>query len=176
MTIGVDQIFIKVNGTAIEETTMDALLDAEISTSLGLPGMFILRFKDPELKLIDDNKFPLGDPVQVEIDSRSEGSKTLIIKGEITAIEPDFQEGQNAILTVRGYDKSHRLNRGTKSRVFVNSKDSDIVQTIANGGGLSPAADTTAEVHEHVYQDNQSDLAFLHMLPPQARVEMWAEV
>jgi phage protein D/phage baseplate assembly protein gpV len=175
MTVYVDQIFIKVNGTLIDEPTMNALLDAEISTSLGLPAMFILRFADPSLELVDTNKFPLGKPVEIEIKSRGTESTATVIKGEITAIEPEFRDGGDAILTVRGYDKSHRLNRGTKTEAFINVKDSDIATEIAGNVGLSPQVDTTSEVHDHVYQDNQSDLAFLHMLAQRNGFEVFVD-
>jgi uncharacterized protein len=84
-----------------------------------------------------------------------------LIKGEITALEPVFGEGMVAELVVRGFDKSHRLYRETKSRAFLNKKDSDLAQEIAQAVGLSVQVDATSTVYDHIYQHNQSDLAFL---------------
>jgi phage protein D/phage baseplate assembly protein gpV len=67
----------------------------------------------------------------------------------------------NAQLVVRGYDKSHRLFRETKSKAFLNKKDSDLASEIAQSVGLQAEVDTTSTVYDHIFQHNQSDLEFL---------------
>jgi phage protein D len=63
--------------------------------------------------------------------------------------------------TIRGYDKSHRLHRGKKA-VFANSTDSDIVKKIADDDQLDFDVEATSAVHDHVFQDNQTDMEFVH--------------
>jgi len=66
-----------------------------------------------------------------------------------------------AELVVRGYDVSHRLYRETRSRAFLNKKDSDLASEIAQAAGLQAQVDSTSTVYDHVYQHNQTDLEFL---------------
>jgi phage protein D len=161
----VPQIAIKVNGVDLTEDVMNVLYEAEIETTLDLPSMFTLRFYDDDnLTLTDGSKLKVGLSVQIDLVDVEATTETFVtvMKGEITAMEPEFTEDMQILLTVRGYDKGHRLNRGAKTRVFVNSKDSDIMQKIASEAGLSAQIDATTEVFEHVFQDDQSDFAFIH--------------
>lgn len=158
--VRLDQISIKVNGSQIPHELMDVLEDVEVDTSLYLPDMFILTFHDDELRWMDQGLFQLGATVLIEM-SMEERQQQRVMEGEVTAIEPRFSDNQTVKLVVRGYDKTHRLNRGTKSRVFVQVTEGDIVSQIAREAGLSADVDVTSEVYEHVFQHNQTDLAFL---------------
>jgi len=64
-------------------------------------------------------------------------------------------------LVISGYDKSHRLHRGKKTRVFVQMSDSAIVQKIASECKLTNDIDRTSPNHEHVFQDYQTDMEFI---------------
>jgi phage protein D len=66
-------------------------------------------------------------------------------------------------LTVRGFDRLHRLMRGRKSRTFVKQKDSDIVSKIVQDAGLTADATDSRVTYEHVYQHNQTDWEFLRV-------------
>lgn len=161
----VPQLAVKVNGSDLAPSIMNTLYEAEVETTLDLPSMFVLRFFDDEtLTLTDGTALAVGSTVQIDLVDVEATTETFItvMKGEITAMEPEFTEDMQLLLTVRGYDKGHRLNRGAKTRVFVNSKDSDIVTKIASEAGLSPQIDATTEVFEHIFQDDQSDFAFVH--------------
>ena len=162
----VQQPNIKINGTLLDSAKMDRLIELEVNTTLGVPAMFMARFHDPDLSLIDGytSSFPLGGSVEISIEVAETGEFATLFKGEITAIEPDFGTGINAELIVRGYDKSHRLNRAVTSKVFVEVTDSDVMTQLINSAGLSPTVDSTTTVHKHIFQDNQTDLAFLHKL------------
>jgi uncharacterized protein involved in type VI secretion and phage assembly len=156
---------IKVDGANLPVETMNMLLDLEINTTLGVPSMFVLRFSDDtDLSLSNGSDFDLGKEVEIEMPDTDEETSVAIMKGEITAIEPDFTEEMITILTIRGYDKSHRLNRETITKSFIDMKDSDIVGELAGNAGLSADTEDTSTVRTIVHQDNQTDLAFLHML------------
>ncbi|MEO8609187.1 MAG: VgrG-related protein [Chloroflexota bacterium] len=161
----VPQIAIKVNGSDLSLKIMNDLYEAEVETTLDLPSMFVLRFYDDDnLTLTDGTTLAVGASVQIDLVDVEAEVETFItvMKGEITALEPEFTEDMQLLLTVRGYDKGHRLNRGAKTRVFVNSKDSDIVTKIASEASLTPSVDATTEVFEHLFQDDQTDFAFIH--------------
>ena len=109
---------VKIGGQNIAEDLYDALEEIVVDTRLNLPGMFTLRFHDPQLKWVDDASLEIGKEVEIsaapaeESGSEASTSAVIVIKGEITALEPDFPADGKTSLVVRGYDKMHRLHRG----------------------------------------------------------------
>src|SRR5512138_2960948 len=154
------QIYLTVDGHEIKSPEIDALIEVVVDQHSHLPDMFTIRLHDQDLKLIDSGVFDLTKPVKIEAD-KPNGDKVTLIDGEITALEPEFGDGTIAILVVRGYDKSHRLYRETKSAAYLNKKDSDLAEDIARAHGLDVKTDKTTTVYDHIYQNNISDLSFL---------------
>jgi phage protein D/phage baseplate assembly protein gpV len=154
------QIFIKVGGSDISTDLMNALREVVVDSSLQLPSMFTLSFYDPQLKWVDDAQFDLGK--EVEISAKAlDNTQGVLIKGEITALEPSFSAVGDTRLVVRGYDKGHRLHRGKKTRTFLKMKDSDLVSTIAGEVGLSAQADASTVTYDYILQNNQTNMEFL---------------
>lgn len=154
------QCTIKVEGTALTDEEQNLVVETIVDQHTHLPHMFTIRMYDPGMEMLDSKKFDLAK--QIEITGTTEsGTVVKLIKGEITALEPEFQEGTVFVLVIRGYDKSHRLFRESKSQAFLNIKDSDLASQFAGEAGLSVQVDATSTVYEHLYQDNQTDLAFL---------------
>jgi phage protein D/phage baseplate assembly protein gpV len=154
------QVKIKVDGSDIQQNVMDTLASLSVDQHSHLPGMFLLRFLDPGLELLNKGPFDLIKEVEV-LAQKADGTPVSLIKGEITALEPQYGEGMIAELLIRGYDKSHRLYRESKSKAFLNIKDSDLAGQIAGNAGLSSQIDATTTIYEHLYQHNQTDLEFL---------------
>jgi phage protein D/phage baseplate assembly protein gpV len=159
-TIVASQITIKVDGAEIQRRVLDSVLEVMVDQNTQLPWMFTLRINDPNLTIIDEGPFDLTKEVEIEAQNEDR-IRFKLIKGEITSLEPRYNEGMTVELLVRGYDKSHRLYREKKSKSFLNIKDSDLASQIAGNAGLSAEVDTTSTVYEHLYQHNQSDLEFL---------------
>lgn len=153
-------LFPSIEGSAVDANVMQHLMEAVVDQHSHMPDMFMLRFHDPDLKLLDDGPFDLTKKVKIEA-SHADGSKVLLMEGEITGIEPQFEEDKPAEFVVRGFDTSHRLYREIKSVSYLNKKDSDLASEIAQKAGLQAKVDVTQTVYEHIYQHNQSDLAFL---------------
>ena len=170
----IDQVNIKVDGSLIPESMVNNLIEVVVDTTLYLPAMFMMRFHDDELSAVDGNTFKAGASVEIQLSER-DGDKKRVIVGEITAIEPEFMEDLSVALTIRGYDRSHRLNRGTKTKVFVQMSDSDIVQQIGSGAGLQMDVESTSQAHEHVFQHNQTDLEFLHQRAQRNGYELFVD-
>lgn len=154
------QIKIKIDGSEVQPDVMANVLNLVVDQHVYLPDMFTIRVQDPDFELIDNGPFDLTKEIEISAENQ-EGASFDLIKGEITAIEPDFQEGMLARLVVRGYDKSHRLYRETKSRAHINKKDSDLAEEIGQAAGLQTEVESTSLVYDHIYQDNQTDLSFL---------------
>ena len=162
-----DHFNIKVNGAILPIEVMDNVVDIVVDHSLDVPSMATMTFHDDEIELIDQDKFPLGATLEIQLtpphETEGSFSFTTVFKGEITGISPNFQGGtsNHVELVVLAYDKSHRLHRETKTKVWLNKKDSDIAQAIAGEAGLSPQIEATSEVFKHVYQDALTDMEFL---------------
>jgi phage protein D/phage baseplate assembly protein gpV len=154
------QIGIKIDGNDVQSDVMDKLASAAIDQHTFLPGMFTLRFYDSDLSLMDSGPFNLTKEVEISA-AGADNEWVTLIKGEITALEPEFGDNMIPEFVVRGYDPTHRLYRETRSKAYLNVKDSDIAQEIAGRIGLSTEIETTRTVYDHVFQSNQSDLAFL---------------
>jgi phage protein D len=156
----ISEIYIKLNGQELQKPVMVHLIEVVVDQHCHLPGMFTIRLHDPEMKLLDEGPFDLTKEIEIAAQKPGAG-KVVLMQGEITALEPSFQEGMIVQLIVRGYDKSHRLYRETRSRTFLNKKDSDIAGEMAQAAGLQADIETTSTVYDHIYQHNQSDLVFL---------------
>lgn len=156
-----DHILIKVDGNDLPAKIMDDLLEVTVESSLRLPDMFTIHVHDEQLKWVDEGPFGLGKEVEIGAVKEESGSSLVLIKGEITAIEPDFGEGTKATLLVRGYDRSHRLHRGTYSKAYLQVTDSDLASRIAQEAGLKADVESTSEVYDHVLQHNQTPMEFL---------------
>jgi phage protein D len=86
----------------------------------------------------------------------------VIFKGEVVGIEPVFDSGSESRVTLRAFNKLHRLTRGRKSRTYEKMTDSDMVSRIAGDHSLSPNSKGDVKItYDHVYQHNQTDLEFL---------------
>lgn len=128
------------------------------------PGMFTLTLVgwdglEMKVKWMDDDLFKEGNAVELQIGYT--GKLQFMFKGEITGLEPVFENRRPPTLTVRGYDRRHRLMRKRKTRSFLNMKDSDIASQIAADAGLRPDVKDTRVTLEYVLQHNQTDLEFL---------------
>jgi len=156
----VSRIFIDLDGSEVQRPIMQKLIELVVDQHSHLPDMFTIRFRDPGLELLDDGPFDLTKEVEIKA-AKQDGEQVTLIKGEITAIEPVFNEGMIMEFMVRGYDPSHRLYREAKSQAFLNVKDSDLAEEIARGANLLSEVDPTSTVYDHVFQPNQNDLSFL---------------
>ncbi|MGB3714975.1 MAG: VgrG-related protein [Candidatus Promineifilaceae bacterium] len=168
----ISQIFIEVNGSALDNEIYSQVQDVMVDQHAHLPDMFTITIHDEmdqrtrKFAITDGDTFKLGQKIKIKAEQyddvvRPSGQKLTLFEGEVTALEPHFNSAMIAELTVRGYDKSHRGYRETKSKAYINSKDTDLAQAVADASGLSAQADSTSTVHKHIFQNNQSDLAFL---------------
>lgn len=156
---------VKIGGAILDDDTIAKIFDIEVSLSFNVPSMFTLRFEDDDLELLGNNKVSLGDEVEIQLANDDEtDSLAVVFTGEVTAIEPSYETGFRTVLIVRGYDFSHRLTHGTYIRTFQNSKDSDIVSTMAGEVGLTASVEATTTVYDYVMQYNQTNMAFLRQL------------
>ena len=156
-----DHFYIKIQNQKLPTEALADLIEVSVDSSLHIPDMFTILLHDEDLIWIDDPIFGLGNEVEISAVPAEGGQSQVLIKGEITALEPDFNPGTQATLLVRGYDRSHRLHRGTHSQSYQQVSDSDLVQQIGQEAGLKVKAEQTAHTYDHILQHNQSHWVFL---------------
>ena len=155
---------IQINGSDLPFKAMADVITVAVHQDVAAPGMFTLRLLTWDITAIkmtwvDDALFAEGNEVEIQM-GYVDDLQTLMI-GEITGLEPEFCAAEVPLLTVRGYDRRHRLLRGRKTRSFTQVKDSDIASQIATATGLSAQATDTGVTLDYVLQHNQTDLEFL---------------
>jgi uncharacterized protein len=155
---------LKINGAALPLTAVADLIGVSVLDDVDAMGMFTFSLscvntKEMKVKWIDDELFREGNPVEIEMGYRD--NRRVLFSGEITGLEPTFPETGPPTLSVRGYDRRHRLMRERKTRSYLNVKDSDIASQLAGVAGLKPEIEDTKVVLPYVLQHNQTDLEFL---------------
>jgi uncharacterized protein involved in type VI secretion and phage assembly len=192
-----DDIIISVDGRQQSDLELD-LVETVVDTNLFLPAMFSITLKDEldpntgKLKYIDADTFKVGAEVKIEIETdeipdEPYAVKATLIIGEITAMEPSFSAEGIPLLQIRGYDRSHRLTRGKKTRTYGDANprgsgitEDKIIKTIVGetegitGSQIDTSGLNTIK-HHYVMQYNQTDLEFLwsraHLVGYQVYVE-----
>ena len=155
---------IAIDGTPLSRVAVSHVLAVTVDDDVGLPRMcsFDLAGSDDQKSptpWVDEELFAIGAAVEVKLGYP--GALQTVFKGEIVALEPDFGLDHLPNLTVRGYDRLHRLQRGRKTRTFTQQKDSDAAAQIASEAGLTSQAVDSGVTHEYLVQANQSDFEFL---------------
>jgi len=105
----------------------------------------------------------IGEPL--EIHASIQGTDAVIFKGEVASVAPVFDTSTGSAVTIRAFNRLHRLTRAQKSRTFENQSDADIASLIAaeNGLAFGPSGPEAFTKYDHVYQENQTDLEFLRL-------------
>jgi phage protein D len=155
---------VEIDGTSLSPEVEVLLEHVVVDFHLHTTDMFEVMFRDAEKQVLSQTKLKIASKVKISAPPLGGTTPEVLISGEVTSIEGEYDStGSRAI--VRGYDQSHRLHTGTKSRTFLRTKDSDIAQTVASDHQLQGGTiDDTKIVHDHVYQHNQSDWEFLWQL------------
>lgn len=167
-----------INGRPLGGPVRSCVDAVTVDQRVDLPGMFTLDLSASEaaagsMSWFDDDTFAVGHAVEIKMGNGGE-LKTLM-KGEITALEPTFISARPPSLTVRGYDRAHRLQKGRRTHTYSDQKDSEIAERIASKAGLAADSADSGVRHEYIFQDNQSDLEFLQERARAIHYEVFVE-
>lgn len=170
------EITLEIEGQAAPQELMNDLLQVTVEESLHLPGMFTLVINNPYTPGQEEGKFwqhedlfAIGHEIKLKFKSSTTESQEFdeevendILEGEVTAIEAHFTSGSQAPIIIRGYDVSHRLNRGRFNRSFQNMTDADVVNKVIGEVGISAGTiDSSGAPHDYIFQENQTNMEFL---------------
>jgi uncharacterized protein involved in type VI secretion and phage assembly len=152
---------IEIAGTPVPPEIDELIEQVVVDDSRTLPDMFMLRFRDPQHTVLANAGLTLGVKVKIFGGPVGGEAKILLISGEVTGLEAEIDETGTHVVA-RGYDITHRLQRGRNTRTFVDTSEGDIVRRIAGQAGidLGEIEDPPA-THALVSQANQSDYDFL---------------
>jgi len=156
-------IKVEVDGQPLGGAAETALVRIVVDDHLHLPDTFELTFQETaDMKVADAAHLRVGSAVKISTSALGDGTTSLLISGEVTALEGVYREGKAPVLVARGYDHAHRLSRGRGSATFQNVKFSDVARRIASTAGLQTGTiDDSGRVHAHVGQTGQTDWEFL---------------
>jgi phage protein D/phage baseplate assembly protein gpV len=144
-------------GLDVEPLVEQVIVDNDVQ----FPDAFLIVFNDRDHDVLDQARISIGSKVEIKGTSLRSQQSELLISGEVTSLGAEYHSGASRIM-VRGYDRSHRLQRGTRTQTYLGQKDSDIAQVVAGLAGLDIGTiDDSGEVHKWVAQLNQSDWEFL---------------
>src|SRR5215831_15815219 len=156
----ISHFYIEVQGmdSSVAVELMADMIEASVESSLHLPDVATVILHDTKLRWVDDSNLEPGKGLKIS--AKANQGEHPIFDGEIIEIEPDFRvAGQR--LVVRAFDRLHRLARGRHVRSFLNVSDGDLVQKVAREVGLQAKTGPATEVHPYVFQNNETNLAFL---------------
>jgi phage protein D/phage baseplate assembly protein gpV len=172
--------WIKVNGQDLPPAVFGRVTEVTIDQDLVLPDAFRITLHDVEdsgngkqtrFPTANGNLFEVGQEVEIGLGREEKPHSNL--KGEVTAIDLEARSDGLPILTIRGYDKAHRLNRIKRTRSFENHTYSDIVTTVAQENGLTGKVEATDVVYDYFAQDGQTDWEFLRGLARKTGFEVF---
>lgn len=156
--------------TCGQEVDPNHLVSFVVDQDLGQPDMCAVTIRNEENRY--STQINLGDNVEVKVGD----SDTTIFTGEVVGLEPVYKASGENTVTVRAFNRLHRLLRGRKSKTFLDQSDQDIATAIAGEHNLSPQAGSSPKItHKHVYQHNQTDLEFLRVRAARLGFDVWVE-
>jgi len=154
-----------INGSPLSVEQESHVVDVMVDLDGEIPSMFSITLTGSASRaddlgwLDDDQLFALGNEVDIRLGYAND--LATVIVGELTGLEPEFACDRPPSLTLRGYDRRHRLQRGRHTRTFTQLKDSDIASQMASEVGLTAEVQDSQVTHDYLLQTNQTNLAFL---------------
>lgn len=163
---------VKLDGRPLDPVVAAQLLEVRVDLHLRLPDRCSLRITDPGLELIDQASFPFGGALVVAFTGPDDSGAESLFDGQVASLEPEFDQNE-AVLVVRAYDRSHRLNRTRRTDAYQQMSYTDIARKIAGANGLSGGTiDSTGGPLAFVQQSNETDWEFLWRLADEVGFEV----
>lgn len=155
----VPTFLIKINKDRISQEMAADIMRVSVVEKLDLPALFMMTLSDRETKWAAEDKLSAGNEITVELGYLNETVE--LFNGEITGLRAEFSSEGPAQVTIKGYDRLHRLARNKKTKTFKDMKDKQIVQEIVSDVSLQLDADVEGEKNDMVFQNSQTNLEFI---------------
>ena len=173
---------LKIGGNKVSPDFLKTVFEVEVEQSIHLPSVFTIRVN---LGATGESPFDVVDGLmkdfldqgsEVEIFQHLNKQDKLIMAGEINSVSLDLSStvpGSPISAVIQGYDKSHRLHRGRKTRTFLQSNFSQAVEKVAGDAGLRSSVDSTPGGQDYIIQHNQTDWEFLREIANRLGYELY---
>ncbi|MEV0292379.1 VgrG-related protein [Nocardia sp. NPDC050710] len=159
-----NHLLVRVAGTPLPADVAALLAQGVVDDNRSAPDLFVLRFRDPNNIVLEKANITIGAPIELAVASNEANAPVPLLSAEVTAIEKEF-DGTGTFTTVRGLDKSHRLQRGRRVTGFENMSASDVARRIAGSAGIDVGRiDAGGPVLDQISQGNISDWELLRQL------------
>lgn len=167
-------------GGQLDTRTGVHVLRLHVDKRLDCPDMFGVDYNlvvRSELTFVDSIKE--GQEVQVKIGYGTTSDAKTVFTGEVSYVEPHFDTQGHSVLSISGYDRSHRLTRGTRSKTWDSPQSEEfdypgVSSEVVNRSGnldfsssdeLSLSVDGAEQQRfRHVPQYNMNDYTFIRSL------------
>ena len=118
-----------------------------------------------------------GADVEIEMGIIGEGTKP-VFKGSLSGFVPAFDTHTPVNVNIRAMNALHPLSRERKTRTFVNRKEQDIISEIVSENKLSAkfGKEPPNLMHEHLHQNNMTDLEFLRVRASRTGRNLWVDI
>jgi phage protein D len=162
---------ITIDGLPLDPSLVPLIESVEVDDHMQLPDRFEIVFLDRNGETLTKTRARIGSAVRISGTRRGDTAETLLIHGEVTALEGAFSQGARII--IRGYDHSHRLIGYDRTETYQDVTDSDIARTVAQRAGVEVGKiDESSISHKHVSQLDQPDWDFLKARAKEADFEV----
>lgn len=153
-------VVVKIDGSPLAPNMRDLLVSAYVDDSVHLPGLFVLRFSDPEHDVLPGIRAKIGSQVSVAVQQSGQGTPVELIDGDITALEEEI-DSRGVFTTIRGLDVRYRLQSGAGATAYANMSVTDIVTRTIQEAGLQSQVGSFTTQHAHLAKDMESSWDFL---------------
>ncbi|NQY94454.1 MAG: hypothetical protein HRT43_09835 [Campylobacteraceae bacterium] len=161
MNIQLIDIEIKIAGQKLSDDILKNMVTFKVHSSIGIASIAKITFFDQNFTLQDNSSFAIGKTLEISVEADKKPNN--VFNGFITRVDYVFQSEKMDTLQLICYDGLYKLSKAFHSRAFLKSKISDIASKMATEVGLSSQITATTTKHDHIYQNNQSNLDFLQM-------------
>jgi hypothetical protein len=161
-------IAISRNGQADEELTQAS--SVEVNERMGEPTTFRIRYEvdisKGDLPFLSDDRLNPGSELAIMVPVNN--SFHCLVKGPVHGQQVHIEHGgAGSWMEIQGSDTSIEMDRETRSAVWADVKDSDVVLSILSGYGYTPDVESTSSTHletKHTLAQRDSDLRFVQRL------------
>lgn len=167
---------VSISGQRVAPSLERLLTEVVVHNHAHLPDMVEVRFRDDGSDPISDAVVRHGHPLEVKATFvGTNATEQPIFTGEVTSIETEYDSTSGTVIVLRGYDRAHRMTRGTRTKAYLNVTFGDVVRQLAGATGQPVEVPSPGLLYDHLVQFNESDWDFLQRLARENDVEVVSE-
>lgn len=171
---------VKIKGASLDRDVIRDVISVSYTDSLDKMDSFEITINNwdaetRDFKYSDSDIFDPGAEVELYMGYYDRGGLTLILRGQIVSLTPDFPAGGQPTLKVRALNELYKLHFSQKTQFFEDKTDSDIAQAVldkimqdqAGRPGLNLELETRPEnqkiekPHKYILINNEYPIVFL---------------